>query len=246
MSSVIISGIIISLIALGCIGITIIGLKKALSETSLPPHNQKRFLSLSIIVITAWVILVGVLAFLDVFAFSGLPPRPMFTVLFALIGLTILSFTPTFKSILRQMPVHWLILFQSFRIAVELWFWHGYQTNVFPRIMTFEGANYDIIAGGLAIIVGWIIYKQPEKSTWIAVAFNILGFLILLNTLRAAALSMPSPIQQYPFDERLLQLGNLPFIFLPSILVAMGLGYHILSLRQLYLKSLVKTNAQKS
>lgn len=241
-----ISGIIISLIALACILITIVGLRKALSLTSISAQKQKRYFNISILIITGWVILIGVLALLDVFAFAGLPPRPMFTVLFALIGLSIISFTPTFKRILTQMPVHWLIFFQSFRIAVELWFWHGYQTNVFPKIMTFEGANYDIIAGVLAVIVGWILLKQPGKSIWIAVVFNILGFLILLNTLRVAALSMPSAIQQYSFDERLLQLGKFPFIYLPSILVVMALGYHILSLRQLYLQSSGKINEQKS
>jgi hypothetical protein len=101
--------------------------------------------------------------------------------------------------------------------------------------MTFEGANLDIISGLLALVAGFLILKKPRQAKMITIVFNIAGILILLNTLRAAALSMPSPIQQYPFDERLLLLGQPYFIYLPGILVVLALGLHILSLRQLVL-----------
>jgi hypothetical protein len=185
--------------------------------------------------IVAWMLLLGLLADKQVFAAPGFPPRPMFTVLFGLIVILTLSFTQTGKTLLKATPLHWLVFFQAFRIGVELWFWYSYKTDVFPQIMTFEGANLDIIAGLLAIVAGFLMLKQPQHARIIGTVFNTAGVLILLNTLRAAALSMPSPVQQYPFDERLLLLGQPYFIYLPGILVVLALGLHLLSLRQLAL-----------
>jgi hypothetical protein len=120
---------------------------------------------------------------------------------------------------------------------VELWFWYAYKIGVMPRIMTFEGSNLDVISGLLALATGFLILRQPRYAKAFTIIFNSLGILILLNTLRIAAMSMPSPIQQYPFDYRLLLLGQPYFIYLPAILVVMALGLHILSLRQVALQS---------
>lgn len=235
MDSITTAGLAITALAILCMAVFLVGLRKALAFTSIPTNQRKRLLIITSLVITAWMLLLGLLASQQVFAAPSFPPRPMFTVLFGLIGILILSFTQTGKAVLQAAPLHWLVFFQAFRIGVELWFWYAYKTAVFPRIMTFEGANFDIIAGLLAIIAGVLILKLPRHARAIGTVFNIAGILILLNTLRAAALSMPSSVQQYPFDERLLLLGRPYFIYLPGILVVLALGLHILSLRQLAL-----------
>ena len=231
------AAILITVLAVICMVLLLTGLRKALAYTTLPTPKQNRTLIITGLAITGWMLVLGLLANRQVFAAAGLPPRPMFTVLFGLLVILALSFTTTGKRILQVTPLHWLVFFQAFRIGVELWFWHAYKTEVFPRLMTFEGANLDIIAGILALLAGFLILKQPRQARVIATVFNIAGILILLNTLRVAALSMPSPIQQYPFDERLLLLGQPYFIYLPGILVVLALGLHILSLRQVYLLS---------
>ena len=229
------AGVLVALLAVICIIVFLTGLRKALSYTTLPGAKQKQTLIITGMAIVGWMLLLGLLASQQVLAEAGLPPRPMFTVLFGLLVILILSFTDTGKSILQATPLHWLIFFQVFRVGVELWFFYSYKTGVFPQLMTFEGANLDIIAGLLAVIAGLLVLKQPRQARTIAFFFNSIGILILLNTLRAAAMSMPSPIQMYPFDERLLLLGQPYFIYLPGILVVMALGCHILSLRQLAL-----------
>ena len=229
------AGILITVLAVVCVIIFLIGLRKALDYTTLPSQQQKRVLITTTIAITGWMLLLGLLANQQVFAAASLPPRPMFTVLFGLLVILTLSFTAIGKRLLQATPLYWLVFFQAFRIGVELWFWYGHKMGVFPQLMTFEGANLDIIAGVLALAAGFLMLKQPRQAKIIATVFNIAGFLILLNTLRAAALSMPSTIQQYPFDERLLLLGQPYFIYLPGILVVLALGMHILSLRQVAL-----------
>jgi hypothetical protein len=123
---------------------------------------------------------------------------------------------------------------QAFRILVELWFYYSYTQGVLPEIMTFNGENHDIYAGILAIIAGVLVMKKPNVAVPAGLIFNVAGFLLLVNTLRAAVTSFPSPLQQYPFDERLLQLGHFPFIFLPAILVPIALGFHIISIKKIF------------
>lgn len=238
------AGMLITALAVICVVICLIGLRKALASTTFPGSKQKQILLVTALVITGWMLLLGLLANQQVFAAVGLPPRPMFTVLVGLLVILALSFTPTGKRLLQATPLHWLVFFQSFRIGVELWFWYAYKTGVFPRLMTFEGANLDIISGVLALVAGLLMLKQPRQARVIATVFNIAGILLLLNTLRAAALSMPSAVQQYPFDERLLLLGQPYFIYLPGVLVVLALGLHILSLRQVALLS--KTSFPKA
>lgn len=229
------AGVLIAAYAFLCIILFIFLLRQALRISVFPAPQQKSILLITSLSIIGWMLLLGIMARLQVFASPGLPPRPMFTVLFGLLLILSLSFTTTTKTILKATPLHWLVFFQAFRIGVELWFWYAYKTEAMPKLMTFEGANLDIISGLLALVAGYLILKKPRQAKMISIIFNIAGILILLNTLRAAALSMPSPIQQFPFDERLLLLGQPYFIYLPGILVVLALGLHILSLRQLVL-----------
>lgn len=240
MNSIDFSGVLVAALALATLAVVLAGFRRALQRTALAPSKQKTILAVTGAAVAAWLLLTGLLAARQFFTVPAFPPRPMLTVPFALLVLILLSFSRHLKAVLRATPLHWLVFFQSFRILVELWFWQSYQTGVLPRLMTFEGANLDIISGLLAVAAGWLMLRQPAKAGAIALLFNIAGLLILLNTLVAAARSMPSPVQRYPFDERLLLVGAFPFIYLPAVLVVLALGGHLLSLRQLYLQRSAK------
>lgn len=239
------SGIIIFIITIACLSVVVILFKKGLQRTSLPIGLQKNSVLRTVLFIAAWLVLTGVLAYFQVFTAVSFPPRPMFTVLAGLIILFSLSYTRLIRSVLKSTPLHWLIYFQSFRILVELWFWYSHQHNVFPLIMTFEGENWDIIAGTLALPAGILISRFASLGKRIAIVYNITGIIILAKTLFTAAASMPSAIQRYPFDERLLLLGHFPFIYLPAVLVVLALGFHLLSLRQIYLTRGLQQKDQK-
>lgn len=236
-----ISGLLVAALALACIVVVLAGLRIALRRTALAPSQQKSILAFAAAGVAAWLLLTGGLAVRHVFMAPSFPPRPMLTVVVALAVLATLSFSPPLKAVLRATPLHWLVFFQSFRILVELWFWQSYQSGVMPRMMTFEGANLDILSGLLAVAAGWLMLRRPGRAGIIALVFNIAGILLLLNTLMSAALSMPSPLQRFPFDARLQLVGAFPFIYLPAVLVVLALGFHILSLRQLYLQRGVKS-----
>lgn len=243
-----IAGTLIAAYALVCVIVLLVGLRQSLRYTTLSEPAQQKILLITGLAIAAWMIILHLLARKQVFTVVGFPPRPMFTVLLGLLIIFVLSFTPTVKAILQATPLHGLVFFQVFRIGVELWFWYSYQSGVFPKLMTFEGANLDILSGLLALVTGLFILKKPRYARVLITVYNIAGILILLNTLRAAALSMPSPVQQFPFDERLLLLGQPYFIYLPGVLVLLALSLHLLSLRQiaLYTKAAHKVTDDSS
>jgi hypothetical protein len=58
--------------------------------------------------------------------------------------------------------------------------------------MTFEGKNFDVLTGLLALPAAYFISTQKISSVTILV-FNVIGILLLLNILIIAVLSMPTP-----------------------------------------------------
>ena len=72
---------------------------------------------------------------------------------------------------------------QSFRIAVELLLLLAFLRNELPLQMTFEGRNFDILSGILAIPVGYLLAKGKTYAPKLAIAFNIISLLLLVNIL---------------------------------------------------------------
>jgi len=70
----------------------------------------------------------------------------------------------------------------------------------------------------------------------LAIAFNIVGILLLLNILVIAVLSMPTSIRFFMNEPSNTLVGQFPFILLPGVLVPIAYTMHIFSLRQLFAK----------
>ena len=120
-----------------------------------------------------------------------------------------------------------LVLFQTFRIAVEVMLWLYYRDGVIPEQMTFEGRNWDILTGLLALPVA---LRPSRPLLW---AWNILGLGLLLNVVIVANLSFPTPYRRFP---ELTAVVHFPLIWLPLFLVPMALFGHLLLFRFLFAK----------
>jgi uncharacterized membrane protein len=131
---------------------------------------------------------------------------------------------------------------QSFRIAVELLLLMAFVNGRIPVQMTFEGRNFDILTGILALPVGYLLVKRKMYAPRLAVAFNVLGLLLLTNILVIALLSMPTPIRYFMNEPANTLVAQFPFILLPGVLVPIAYTMSIFSLRQL----LVKENVSQS
>ena len=146
------------------------------------------------------------------------------------------TFSRTGTEWLRRIRPQRLIYWQSFRILVEIVLWVTYLRGLIPVQMSFEGRNFDVLSGLLAMPVGYYCFVRKSWPRWIVVAYNIMGLALLLNVLVIAVLSMPTPLRYFHNEPASTLMGHFPFIFIPGLLVPLAYSLHILSLRQYFLR----------
>lgn len=234
-------GFLWPLLTIICLAIISYGLQQALHRTSFDRRKKQRIMLGTVFFFVLWITAITILSYKDFFSdFQSLPPRPVIAILLPLPVILLLSFSSTGTQILKAVPPQWLILMQSFRILVEILIWFAVLANKLPIQMSFEGRNLDIFSGLFAIAAAYLLVKMPNASQKIIISFNIIGLALLLNILIVALLSMPTSVRYFMNDPSAALVAQFPFILLPSVLVPIAYSFHIFSLRQLFLRQLVK------
>jgi len=217
-----------------CLVFLLVGLHKALIATNRDKKYQRKIITRTIVSLLIWTGLLLFLSYNNFFSdFSKLPPRAALPILFPLPFVLLIAFSRKATQLLQAIPPHWMLWMQSFRIIVELLLLNAFVRGDIPVQMTFEGRNIDIITGVLALPVGFIVARGKTYSTKVAVAFNIIGILLLVNILVIALLSMPTSIRYFMNEPANTLVARFPFILLPGVLVPIAYSLHIFSLRQL-------------
>jgi hypothetical protein len=67
----------------------------------------------------------------------------------------------------------------------------------------------------------------------IALIWNLVSIGLLLNIVINALFSVPSPFQEFAFDQPDIGLAYFPFIWLPAFIVSIVLFSHIVSIIKL-------------
>ncbi len=189
-----------------------------------------------------FILVVGILALDHVFTdFTGMPPKIMVAVLAAFVGMLVIAFNPLAKRWIEELPQTWLIGAQGFRIVVEIQLYFLAMTPFFPKMMTLEGANFDIVTGLAAIPVAIIVGRlensgQTETAGRLIAFFNVIGLLLLINVAGRGILSMPTEFRAIEVEHPPIAVGAFPFIWLPTFVVPFAALLHILSLRKLVLR----------
>ena len=220
-----------------CLAGGLYGLTRILAATGWDKRKQRRVLTRAVVIVIAWVAILSIASLRGFFAnFNTLPPRIPLAILLSFVAILLFAFSSTGTQLIRSAPPQWLILPQAFRIVVELLLLLAFLAGKLPEQMTLEGRNWDILSGLLALPVGYFCFvKKSRRSFNIALAFNILGLLLLFNILIVAALSMPTPLQYFRNAPANTLIAYFPFILLPGVLVPMAFALHVFSLRQLFL-----------
>ncbi len=178
-----------------------------------------------------WLVLLSILSLNDFFLdFEAIPPRPLLAVLGCLIAIVFLASSKKVGRLLRQFPATWLIVPQAFRIVVEIVLWILHENGNTPVQMSFEGLNFDILAGISAPIVAWIAFGKGRKNYTLALIWNFLALGLLFNILTIAVLSMPLI---GAFEEPNTFIAYFPYILLPGFVAPFALMLHVLSIKQL-------------
>jgi hypothetical protein len=129
---------------------------------------------------------------------------------------------------LASAPITALVLFQAFRLPLELVLHAWVRQGVIPETMTWTGANWDIVTGVFAILLA-PLSRRGGAAPWI---FNAIGFAMLLNVMRVATLSSPLPFA-WPVEPKLALVLHLPYALIIPICVGGALLGHIALTRAL-------------
>ena len=174
----------------------------------------------------------GALAFNGFYLTGTNPPRFPLAPFPTIILLLVLYFATTRKGNSVK-SLRALTLLSTVRVPVELVLLWLYQHGQVPRIMTFEGRNFDILSGLTAPLVAWLAFRGGVTIRPLLLVWNLVAFGLLLNIMTLAILSLETPFQQFAFGRPNRGVLYFPFIWLPAIIVPVVFVSHVVSLWQL-------------
>lgn len=183
------------------------------------------------IFLVAFLLAPGGLAALGVL--DGYDPVPWPLLLIAAVSLvTVVTLLSSFGARLAvRISLAWLVGFQAFRIAVELLLHRLADEGVIPAVMTYEGANFDILTGLSAAVLGLVLVGRA-LPVWALHAWNAMGLVLLLVIVGIATAATPV-FGAFPDGPPNRLPGVFPFVWLPTVLVQLALAGHLLLFRRL-------------
>lgn len=210
-------------------------LKSGLTKSSITADRQHKIFRNVIIGLLLWAVVLSGLSLAGFFAdFSAVPPRFVIIILVPLITLVwVLLISKTTKQLLTHIPPQAIINLQVFRVFVEILLWMLFIQNLLPIQMTFEGRNFDIIAGITAPLVAYLAYTKNLLSKNMVIAWNFICLGLLLNIVLTAIFSMPTSFRYFMNEPSNTIVTDFPIVWLPGFLVPLAYGLHFLSIRQL-------------
>ena len=168
--------------------------------------------------------------------FSTFPPRMVIVLVIPLAAILWFTFSGKSDIYLKRIPAAWIVHMQSFRVVVELFLWWTFLSQLIPEQMTFEGRNFDILVGLTSPLVAAMWLRPSAIKPVPVIIWNILGLLLLFNIVVIAVLSMPTPMRYFTNDPANTLVATFPWVLLPGILVALALGLHLLSIKQMLMR----------
>ncbi len=215
-------------------GLLLKELKSAVTATSWNTEKKKKVIHRIMIGLVVWAIIITIASSSG---FSGkfqlFPINIVPFVVVPLIIVLLLLFHKDTHSVLSKMNLKVLTQLQVFRVFVEIVLWLLFIQNLLPLQMTFEGRNFDIIAGITSLLAAQFFLNSRG---WM-IAWNSLGLGLLINIVSIAILSMPTSLRVFENEPASTIVTQFPFIFLPTFLVPLAYILHFLSLKKLLMKS---------
>jgi len=157
--------------------------------------------------------------------------------LLLLLGLTLLTvaivFSPLGARVAAGIALGAIVALQAFRIPVELLLHRLYLEGAVPIQMTYLGRNFDVISGITGLVLGLWLLRRRSTPRGVVLAWNLLCLALLVNIVAVAVLSTPVPFRRFTEGPPNLLPSTFPYIWLPSFLVQVALGSHLLVFRQL-------------
>lgn len=196
--------------------------------------NNKIFISVTVLLVL-WLGIVTFLGLNDFYSnFEAVPPRLFFALFPPTVLIIFLVSNSKSRAFLHKIPITTMTYLHIIRVPVEIVLWWMFLAGIVPKLMTFEGINYDILSGVTAPFIAIFAVGFKNKRRIIAIAWNFIAIGLLFNIVGHALLSAPTPFQKFAFDMPNIGVSYFPFIWLPAFLVPTVLFAHIVSLLKLF------------
>ncbi len=193
-----------------------------------------KYFTLIVFGIAIWLILQSSLAqkgfYQDTFA---KPPRFLLAIGIPFLVIIGLFVTQKGKKLIDSLSLKMLTYLHIVRIPVEIVLFLLFLDKQIPQLMTFEGRNFDILAGISAPIMAYLVFEKQLLSKKILLIWNFIGLALLLNIVVNAILSAPTPLQQFAFEQPNVAILKFPIVWLPSFIVPVVLLSHLVAIRRL-------------
>ena len=197
--------------------------------------NAKIILS----ILSFWLVIQAVISLNEFYArdTTSIPPRFAFAIIPPFITILILFLTKRGLVFIDNLPLLNITYLNIVRIPVEIVLYWLFLYKAVPRLMTFEGKNFDIISGITAPLFAYFGFAKGKLSNKIILFWNVIALLLLLNVLTIGILSAPLIFQAFSFLQPNIAVLHFPFVWLPAFIVPLIFFGHLVSIRQL-LKSI--------
>jgi len=189
-----------------------------------------------IILILTWSLIHSVLAYQGFYLdTSSIPPRFAFVLIPATIFIIYALRKTTRQRTLEKRNMFFSTLLHVVRIPVEIILYYLFVHEMIPDILTFEGRNFDILAGATAPLIALLVYLH-RISKQMLLAWNIICLALVTFVMINGILSSELPFQQFAFDMPNRGMLYFPYILLPATIVPIVIYTHITDIVKLLKK----------
>lgn len=165
---------------------------------------------------------------------NSIPPRIMlFGILPTMLIIIFLFATSKGRQFIDSLRLVDLTYLHVVRVPVEFVLLWLFLNKAIPQTMTFEGRNFDILAGVSAPVIAYLGLTKNKLSGSIILIWNFICLGLLFNIIVIALFSSSSPFQKLGFEQPNIGILNFPFSWLPTFIVPVVLFGHFTSIRQL-------------
>ncbi len=187
-----------------------------------------------LVILSVWMALQATIGLSEFYTYwEATPPRFIFLIVPAISIIILLFILPKGKKFLDNLNLSQLTLLHIIRIPVEITLYLLFVAGTIPKLMTFEGRNFDIVAGLSAPVIFYFFFVQKKLTPTLLLSWNFLCLALLLNIVIIAILSAQTPFQQLAFDQPNVAIAYFPFVWLPSVVVPLVFLSHLATIRQL-------------
>lgn len=180
----------------------------------------------------AWLGYAGVVGWMGLLRDPTLrPPGIVWLALPAVLGVfAFIVRGPGGRVLALALPL-WLVLgLQGFHIGVEAVLHSLWELGQVPRLMTLSGGNVEMVVALTAPLAAWLS-TRGRGGRPLALVWNTVGLLSLLNVVVRGVLTAPGPLQWVRGELPDLAIGHFPFTYIPGFMVPLALILHMLAFR---------------